>query len=356
MSARLARLRRAMREKGIAALAVTDLRNVHYLTGFTGTAAACLVTPGAAVFITDFRYRSQAARQVGPAFRYAEHRGAILGLSEEAKRLRLKRMAFEESHLSYGDFRRLRKLARGVRLSPASGLVEALRLRKEAPEVRLLRRGAKVNGEALAATLRGIRPGQRERDIALALENAMRRLGASGPSFGTIVASGPRSALPHGVASDRKVRRGDLITIDYGAEVEGYHADTTRVVSLGRPSRKGREIHGIVLEAQRAATEAVRPGVSGAEVDAVARKIIERAGYAKAFGHGTGHGVGLEIHEGPRLAPGVREVLEPGMVVTVEPGIYLPGWGGVRIEDMVLVTAKGKEVLTRAIPKELVIL
>ncbi|OGL65979.1 MAG: hypothetical protein A3J27_16175 [Candidatus Tectomicrobia bacterium RIFCSPLOWO2_12_FULL_69_37] len=356
MRDRLARLRRAMRKKGIPALAVLDLRNVRYLTGFTGSAGACLVTPGSAVFITDFRYRAQAAREVGRPFRYGEHRGALAGLSEEARRLRLKRLAFEENHLSYGDFRRLRKLARGLKLSPASPLIEELRQRKEAPEVRLLRRGAKLNGRALAQALRAVRPGVREREIALALEAAMRDLGASGPSFTTIVASGPRSALPHGVASDRKVRRGDLITIDYGAVVEGYHADTTRVVSLGKPSRKWREIYRIVLEAQMAAVEAVAPGVPAAEVDAAARRIIEKAGYAKAFGHGTGHGVGLEIHEGPRVAPGSRDILEPGMVVTVEPGIYLPGWGGVRIEDMVLVTGKGKEVLTKLISKELVIL
>ncbi|MBI4251501.1 MAG: aminopeptidase P family protein [Candidatus Tectomicrobia bacterium] len=356
MRSRLARLRRMMREKGIPALAVLDLRNVRYLTGFTGSAGACVVTAKAAVFITDFRYRAQAAREVDRAFRYGEHRGALPGLTEEARRLRLKRLAFEESHLSYGDFRRLRKLAKGVRLSPASALVEELRLRKEEPEVRLLRRGARVNGKALAETLRAIRPGAREREIALALETAMRDLGASGPSFGTIVASGPRSALPHGVASDRKIRRGDLITIDYGAVVGGYHADTTRVVSLGKPSRKGEAVYRIVLEAQEAAVEAVAPGVPASEVDAVARKIIERAGYGKAFGHGTGHGVGLDIHEGPRLAPGSRDVLDPGMVVTIEPGIYLPGWGGVRIEDMVLVTGKGKEVLTRPISKELVVL
>ena len=356
MKNRLARLRRAMREKRIPALAVLNLRNVRYLTGFTGSAGACLVTGGAAVFLTDFRYRAQAARQVDRAFRYAEHRGALPGLAEEAKRLRLKSLAFEENYLSYGDFRRLKNLVRGAKLMPAPPLVEELRLQKEEPEVGLLRKGARVNGKALAETLAAIRPGIREREIALALETSMRNGGASGPSFDTIVASGPRSALPHGVASDRKVRRGDLITIDYGAVVEGYHADTTRVISLGKPSRKGEAIYKIVLEAQMAAVEAVAPGASAAEVDAVARKIIQKAGYGEAFGHGTGHGVGLDIHEGPRVAPGSRDILEPGMVVTIEPGIYLPGWGGVRIEDMVLVTGKSREVLTRSIPKDLAVL
>jgi Xaa-Pro aminopeptidase len=213
-----------------------------------------------------------------------------------------------------------------------------------------------VNGQALGEMRKIMRPGVREKDVAFALEAAMRRRGASGAAFDIIVASGPRGALPHGVASDRKMRRGDMITIDYGAVIDGYHADTTRVFSLGKPTRKGRKIYDIVLEAQIAAVETVGPGVTGEEVDAAARRIITDAGYGKNFGHGTGHGVGLHIHEGPRLAPGVDDVLAPGMMVTVEPGIYLPGWGGVRIEDMVLVTKRGKEVLTRGITKELVIL
>ncbi len=356
MKERLSALRRILRRAGLPSLAVTDLRNVRYLTGFSGTAAACLVTRGSAVFITDFRYRSQAARQVSPAFRRAEHRTAFQGLIAEARRLRLKTLGFEEDALSHGAFRRLRKKAGGIRLRPASGLVESLRLHKDADELRLLRRGARINGAALAEAAAAIRPGVREREVALALENAMRRRGASGAAFESIVASGPRGALPHGIASGRKLRRGDLITIDFGAVVEGYHADTTRVFSIGKPSAKGRKIYDIVLAAQTAAVRAVGPGVRCEAVDAAARRIIEEAGYGKAFGHGTGHGVGLDIHEGPRLAPGVEDVLAPGVVVTVEPGIYLPGWSGVRIEDMVLVTEKGRQVLTRSISKELAIL
>lgn len=356
MSGRLAAIRRVMRKNGLSALAVTDLRNVRYLTGFTGSAGGCLVTMRSAAFITDFRYRAQASRQVNKAFRYSEYRHPILGIASEAKKRKVKSLGFEPGHLSYAFYTHLKRETRGIKLIPAKDCVEHLRLRKDKKEVRLLRRGAKVNGEALAEASRGLRPGVREVDAAFELEAAMRRRGASGAAFDIIVASGPRSALPHGVASDRKMRKGDLITIDYGAVIEGYHADTTRVFSLGRPSSKGRKIFDVVLEAQIAAVEAVRPGVTGDEVDAVARRIITEAGFAKNFGHGTGHGVGLEIHEGPRLALGVKEVLEPGMVVTVEPGIYLPGWGGVRIEDMVLVTEKGKEVMTRSIPKGLVIL
>ncbi len=356
MKQRLRAVRKAMRREGLAALAVTNRKNVHYLTGFTGSAGACLISPGSAVFITDFRYRSQAAKQVPPDFRRAEHPSPVQGIAKELKKTRAKTLAFEESHVTHGVYRQMRKLAKGVRLKPVSGLVEGLRLCKDPGEVRKLGRGARVNGDALREILASIRPGRAEADVALDLETAMRRRGASGASFDTIVASGPRSALPHGIASSRKLKKGDLITIDFGAVVSGYHADTTRVFSLGRPTPKGEKIYQIVLEAQMTALEAVKPGARCGDVDKAARDVIRSHGYGEAFGHGTGHGVGLDIHEAPRLGPGVKEELRPGMVVTVEPGIYLPRWGGVRIEDMVLVTERGKEVLTRSIPKELVVL
>ena len=356
MKQRLRAVRKAMRREGLAALAVTNRKNVHYLTGFTGSAGACLISPGSAVFITDFRYRSQAAKQVPPEFRRAEHASPIQGVVKELRKTRAKALGFEEAHVTHAVFRQMRKLIKGVRLKPVSGLVEGLRLCKDPGEVRKLKRGARVNGGALGETAASIRPGRAEADVALDLETAMRSRGASGASFDTIVASGPRSALPHGIASSRKLKAGDLITIDFGAVVSGYHADTTRVFSLGRPTPKGEKIYNIVLEAQMAALEAVKPGVPCGEVDKAARDVIKACGYGEAFGHGTGHGVGLDIHEAPRLGPGVKEELRPGMVVTVEPGIYLPRWGGVRIEDMVLVTERGKEVLTRSIPKELVVL
>ena len=356
MSGRLAALRRLMRKEGISALAVTDLRNVRYLTGFSGSAGGCLVTPRAAVFITDFRYRSQASRQVDKSFSRAEHNHPITGAAAEAKKRRVKVLAFEEGALSYSLFIRLKSEAKGIRLKPVGDIAGRLRLVKDKKELRLLRKGAKVNGKALGEIAKTIRPGVREEEVALALEVAMRRLGASGAAFDIIVASGPRGALPHGVASGRKMKRGDLITIDYGAVVDGYHADTTRVFSLGKPSRKGREIYETVLRAQMAAVGAVRPGSTGGEVDEAARSVIRAAGYGKFFGHGTGHGVGLDIHEGPRVAPGVKDRLEPGMIVTVEPGIYLPRWGGVRVEDMVAVTEKGRENLTRSISKDLAVL
>jgi len=356
MNERLSALRRLMRKEGLPALAVTDLRNIRYLTGFTGSAGGCLVMPRSAVFVSDFRYRSQAARQVAKPFQLAEHNHPIPGIAAEAKKRGVKKICFEEAWLTYALFRRLKVAAKGIRLEPVSDLIERLRLRKDAKELRLIRKGAKVNCEGLLEIVKMIRPGVSEEKVALALEMAMRRSGASRAAFDFIVASGPRGALPHGVASSRKMHRGDLVTIDFGAIVAGYHSDMTRVFSLGRPSQKGRDIYEIVLKAQIAAVNAIFPGTGCGEVDAAARNIIREAGYGEFFGHGTGHGVGLDIHEGPRLAPGVKDKLEPGMVVTVEPGIYLPGWGGVRIEDMVVVTEKGREVLTRSISKDLVIL
>ena len=356
MKQRLGALRKAMRREGLAAFAVTNRKNLHYLTGFTGSAGACLITPRSAVFITDFRYRSQAAKQAPPEFRRAEHPSPLPGIAAELKKTRAKTLGFEEAHLVHGAYRQMRRLIKGVRLKPVSGLVEALRLCKDFREIQKLKKGARVNAGALREISASIRPGRAESEVALDLETAMRRRGASGASFDTIIASGPRSALPHGIASSRKLKKGDLITVDFGAVVSGYHADTTRVFSLGKPSPKGEKIYNIVLEAQMTALEAVKPGVPCGEVDKAARDVITGYGYGEAFGHGTGHGVGLDIHEAPRLGPGVKEELRPGMVVTVEPGIYLPRWGGVRIEDMVLVTERGREVFTRSITKELVVL
>ena len=304
MKQRLSALRKAMRRQGLSALAVTKRKNVHYLTGFSGSAGACLISPRSAVFITDFRYRSQASREVPPDFRRAEHASPLLGIAVELKKTSAKTLGFEEAHLTHEAYRRMRKLVKGVRLKPVAGLVEDLRLCKDSGEVRKLKKGARVNGEALQEVSALIRPGRAESDIALELETAMRRRGASGASFDTIVASGPRSALPHGIASSRKLKKGDLITIDFGAVVSGYHADTTRVFSLGEPSPKGEMIYEVVLEAQMTALEAVRPGVSCGEVDKAARDVISGYGYGEAFGHGTGHGVGLDIHEAPRLGPG----------------------------------------------------
>lgn len=346
---RLERLRRRMAEEQVDGLLVGSPANRRYLSGFTGSSGWLLITADRAELWTDFRYLEQAAAQA-PAFEIVRHEADVYRhLGRRVGELGLGRLGFERDHLSYRQWERLRGgLPEKVELVPVAGWIEELRRVKDAGEIAAIRQAARIADEALLEVLADLRPGRTEREVALQLEFAMRRRGAEGVAFDFIVASGPRSALPHGTASDRVIQEGDLLTVDYGAVYGGYASDCTRTVVVGRAGERQREIYDIVLEAQRRALAAVRPGATGAEVDRAAREVIESAGYGEHFGHATGHGVGLEVHEGPRLAAtGGDDVLAPGMVVTVEPGIYLPGWGGVRIEDLVVVTESGGEILTR---------
>ncbi|WP_302104757.1 M24 family metallopeptidase [Polycladomyces zharkentensis] len=352
---RIDRLRERLKEQDLEALLVTHPMNRRYLTGFTGTAGMVLVTEKEAKLLVDFRYVEQAQKQAphldvvrvgGEPFR------TVAGLCREWN---VSRLAFEQDHLVYARAEKLKSILDGVEVVPVSNMVEKLRETKDADELETLRRAARIVDEVFAEILKEIRPGLRERDIAFRLEFLMREKGADSSSFDIIVASGPRSALPHGVASDRVLEKGDLVTLDFGALYEGYCSDITRTIVLGKPNERQREIYDIVLHAQQAALEAVRPGVTGRDVDKVARDIITDRGYGEQFGHSTGHGIGLEIHEAPTLSVNGETVLQSGMVVTVEPGIYLPGFGGVRIEDDVVVTEQGKEVLTHS-PKNLIVI
>lgn len=355
MKKRIDRLRERLKEQDLEALLVTHPMNRRYLTGFTGTAGMVLVTEKEAKLLVDFRYVEQAQKQAphldvvrvgGEPFR------TVAGLCREWN---VSRLAFEQDHLVYARAEKLKSILDGVEVVPVSNMVEKLRETKDADELETLRRAARIVDEVFAEILKEIRPGLRERDIAFRLEFLMREKGADSSSFDIIVASGPRSALPHGVASDRVLEKGDLVTLDFGALYEGYCSDITRTIVLGKPNERQREIYDIVLHAQQAALEAVRPGVTGRDVDKVARDIITDRGYGEQFGHSTGHGIGLEIHEAPTLSVNGETVLQSGMVVTVEPGIYLPGFGGVRIEDDVVVTEQGKEVLTHS-PKNLIVI
>jgi Xaa-Pro aminopeptidase len=352
---RIDRLRERLKEQDLEALLVTHPMNRRYLTGFTGTAGMVLVTEKDAKLLVDFRYVEQARKQAphldvvrvgGEPFR------TVGGLCREWN---VSRLAFEQDHLVYARVEKLKSALDGAEVVPVSNMVEKLRETKDADELDTLRRAARIADEAFTEILKEIRPGLRERDIAFRLEFLMREKGAASSSFDIIVASGPRSALPHGVASDRVLEKGDLVTLDFGAVYEGYCSDITRTIVLGKPNERQREIYEIVLHAQQTALEAVRPGVTGREVDKVARDIITERGYGEQFGHSTGHGIGLEIHEAPTLSVNGETVLQSGMVVTVEPGIYLPGFGGVRIEDDVVVTEQGKEVLTHS-PKDLIVI
>jgi Xaa-Pro aminopeptidase len=343
-------------DEGLEGLIVGGPANLRYLTGYTGSNGLALIAGGGDLrFLTDFRYEDQAAAQVPPEFAREIVTGDLLDAL--AKALPSGRIGFDDASMSVREHARLTELAGAEsELVAAGGLVERLRLVKEPGEVERIRAAAALVDEVYAWLLgRGL-AGRRERDVAVELEHEMRRLGADGPSFSSIVASGPRGALPHASPGSDPIEPGTLVTIDIGARLDGYCSDCTRTFAVGGPPDElGREIYDLVLRAQLAGLAAVQPGPTGQEVDAVARAVIEEAGYGERFGHGLGHGVGIEIHEGPRLSRrGADMALVAGHVVTVEPGVYLPGRVGVRIEDLVVVTAAGADVLS-GFTKELVI-
>ncbi|HZG85107.1 Xaa-Pro peptidase family protein [Paenibacillus sp.] len=346
---RLEKLRGVLRSEGHEALLVTNPVNRKYVSGFTGTAGFVVVTADRALLFTDFRYTTQAAEQA-KGFEIVEHgASALASIGDALRAAGVKRLGFEQRHVSYGSYLAYGKeIGEGVTLEPTDGLIERLRRIKDEQELEVMRQAVSIADAAFEHILTVLKPGLRERDVALELEMFMRKLGASGSSFDIIVASGERSALPHGVASDRVIGSDEFVKMDFGALYNGYCSDLTRTVVIGKPTAKHREIYDIVLEAQLAALAGIRAGISGREGDALARDVIAKYGYAEQFGHGTGHAVGMDIHESPRLSKMEQDSLEPGMVVTVEPGIYLPGFGGVRIEDIVVVTENGCDVLTKS--------
>lgn len=351
-SARQKRLAQALEAEHIDALLVTHLPNVRYLTGFTGSAGVLLAAERP-VFTTDGRYRQQAADEVERARVVVGKGPALSSALEEVKRRSLRRVGIESEHLTVAQRGTIEaELGRRVKLVETTSLVERLRLIKDADEIRLIRRAVDLGSELLPLVCKAVRPGVAESSVAAELEYAARRKGAEGMSFETIVAGGPRSALPHGVASPKLLPRKGFVVLDYGVILNGYCSDMTRTVVLGRADREQRRLYQAVHDAQSAAIAAVEPGRTAGAVDEAARSTLRSAGLARFFTHSTGHGVGLEIHELPRIAARQTDVLQPGMIITIEPGIYLGGRHGVRIEDMVLVTGRGCEVLTRA-PKEL---
>jgi Xaa-Pro aminopeptidase len=366
---RAASLAAELRGREVDVLLVATAVNVRYLTGFTGTNGLALIRAqrGAEhLFLTDFRYAAQSAAQVPDAFRreivpgdLLEAAVGVLTLStRKAKSSSGGRLGFDDGSLTVKQHARLREmLGAEWELVPCAGLVERLRAVKDAGEIALIRASAELADEALRQTLEAGVVGRTERDVAIELELRMRRLGAEGASFPSIVAAGAHGALPHAEPRAREIHKNALLTIDWGALHEGYCSDCTRTYATGeRISGRAREIYALVLSAQEQALAAVRAGPNGKDVDAIARDLIDAAGHGDHFGHGLGHGVGLEIHEGPRLSRlAGDEPLQVGNVVTVEPGVYLPGRLGVRIEDLVVVTKSGQEVLT-GLPKELTVI
>ncbi|MEC1180549.1 Xaa-Pro peptidase family protein [Metasolibacillus meyeri] len=351
---KLAKLRQALIDEKIDALLITNDYNRRYMTGFTGTAGVAIVSKDDAVFITDFRYTEQAAEQVKD-FRIVQHSGLIIDeVAKQAALMGVQTLGFEKEALTYGTYA-LYKNAVKAEFVPTAGLIEKIRLIKTEQEITIIKAACEIADQAFTHILGFIEPGKTELEVSNELEFFMRKQGATSSSFDIIVASGVRSALPHGVATNKIIEKGDFVTLDFGALYNGYISDITRTIAVGQPSEKLVEMYNVVLESQLLALEKVGPGMTGIEADAVARDYLTSKGYGEAFGHSTGHGIGLEVHEGPGLSFRSETVLEPGMAVTIEPGVYLPGIGGVRIEDDILITATGNEKLTHS-TKDLIIL
>jgi Xaa-Pro aminopeptidase/Xaa-Pro dipeptidase len=332
----------------------SDRANLRYLTGFTGT-FGLLILGEESTFMTDSRYTEQAGGEV-QGFPVEELRGQWLqGLGERLREWGLRRVGIGAKTTSVFIYRELERLAEGVELVPGAW-VEEQRTVKGPEEVERIARAAQITDEGLRWVLGMIRPGMTEREVALELGAWYRRHGADDVAFEPIIASGPHSSMPHHRAADRPLAAGEVILFDVGARADGYCSDLTRVVTLGKPDPRVREVYDVVLAANRAGRQGIRAGLSGVEVDRTARAVIEEAGWGEHFGHGLGHGVGLEVHEGPKCSPTSQETLEPGMVVTVEPGVYLPGQFGVRIEDLVVVRPNGCEILSSFPREELLVL
>lgn len=351
---RVAAARAHLERFGVDYILFTNLYNIRYLTGFTGSDSALIFGRDAGWFLTDSRYTTQAGQEV-PAFDVVEYRGKLEGITGLLKEKGARRVAFEADHTTVAFFRSLVERLPGCELVPVGSELDLLRLVKEPLEVDALAETARIASEAFLGILEQVKPGAVERELALALEIKMKKAGADDKSFDFIVASGPRGALPHGRASEKALQQGELVTFDFGALKNGYHSDETVTVALGKPDQKQREVYQAVKDAHDFALEAVRPGVNVKDLDSIARDHIAAKGYGDYFGHGLGHGVGLEVHEKPVVSYRGEGVVEEGMVFTIEPGIYIPGWGGVRIEDTVSVTSDGYRILTR-VPKELMVL
>lgn len=353
-AARRERLWSALTEFKIDAFLTTALPNLRYLSGFTGSNGALLVLENRALLFTDPRYATQAPQQSDCEVKIAA--GPLTAeLAKWTKRLRLKTLGFEQNRISFDEYGQLKNSLTGVRMKPVVAAVENLRMVKSEAELGTIKASVRLNSVALEQALKHFRPSMTEVDFAAEIEYRMRLLGADGTAFETIVASGSRTALPHAHPTNHPVQTDQLLLVDVGASVAGYASDMTRTYSLGRLDAKTRRMYKAVLESQLAAIEAVKPGVSCAHVDRTAREILRGYGLDKLFVHSTGHGLGLEIHERPRIGRKERTKLQAGMTITIEPGVYQEGLGGIRIEDTVVVTSRGSEVLTPT-GKQLVVL
>ena len=351
----LTRVREKMQKEGLSALLVSDVENAGWMTGFSGSNANVVVTPDQALFITDSRYTVQAKDEVTlPVASFASPVQMSDFVAQQLKDMGLKKVGFESVHTTYDQYETLKGKLNGIELVPAPDIFADLRLVKTADEIEKIRAACRLADKCFDHVVRLIQPGVSEWDIGLEIEFFFRRNMAE-IAFSPIVASGHRSALPHGRASEKKLEPGDFVTLDFGAKLDGYNSDITRTLVLKPASERHEHIYGCVLEAQMAALAVMKPGMLAGDVDAAARNTLAKFDLAQFFGHGLGHGLGRNVHDGGRMGMNSKTVLEPGQVWTVEPGVYIEGFGGVRIEDDVVVTESGIEILTHS-PKELMVL
>lgn len=342
------KLRQELLRNKLEAILITNAVNVAYLSGFKGE-GRLLITPGKQVLIVDFRFKEQAVKET-KSFRIWQGQSFCppeKSISALLKKLKLKNMGFEASTFSYQFYRRLKAAVKSVGLVPTDNIVEQLRAIKSLQEIKLLKKAASLAIKSFTFAKGAIKPGKKEEEIARELQYFMRKSGAQECAFDSIIASGRRSSMPHAPISDRTFKRNEAVLLDLGCRIAGYNSDLTRMVFLGKISAKIKRTYEIVLQAQQLAISAVRAGAKIRQIDKIARQYIAKAGLGAFFGHALGHGIGREVHEYPSISPRNKDILKEGMVFTVEPGVYIPGWGGIRVEDMVLVTKQGFEVLTK---------
>lgn len=351
---RVEKVRNTMRELGLDGLIVYSPYNLRYLANFTGTTGFALITLDEAYFVTDARYTQQAQQQA-QGYTVIEHKTGWMGVFNELiQKHGLKHVGFEAEHVSVATLDAFKETF-ATTLVPTTGVVEKIREIKDENEIKTIREACKISDAAFLHILDVLKVGMSEIEVANELDFFMRKLGASGVSFDTIIASGVRSSMPHGVASPKLIEKGDLVTMDFGCYFQGYVSDMTRTVAVGEPTDQLKEIHDVVLQAHLLVSEAAKPGMTGIELDKVARDYIASRGYGEYFTHSTGHGIGLEIHEAPAVSRVASQAFVPGNIITNEPGVYLPGIGGVRIEDDIIITQTGGEVIQQ-VPRELIIL
>ncbi len=357
MLKRTEKLEKILNEMNIDGILLTDLYNLRYFTGFTGTTGVALATRKGNFFFSDFRYRTQAEKQVSiMGFEFVEvARGSLQKIGEYAQKLGIDKIGFEDRNVTFALYNTIKDILKGELIPVGDNLIME-RMVKTTEEIEKIKKAVEISDTAFSEVLKIIKEGVSEKEIAGYMEYIQRKLGAEDRSFDTILASGNRSAMPHGVASDKKIEKDEFITMDFGAYYDGYVSDMTRTIYYGSNiTKRHREIYNMVLEAQLMGVNTVKPGMLSNDADAVVRNFFNEKGYAEYFGHGLGHGIGLEIHELPYLSGMSQIELKENMIVTVEPGLYFDSWGGVRIEDDVLVTGKGCEILNKS-SKELIII